>query len=525
MQAGAAPAETVTEGLKNIYMQSILPLEKEFLFNTFHSTQLNVGDFDAKPVVLLIGQYSTGKTSFIRYLVGRDFPGIRIGPEPTTDRFVAISHGGADRTIPGNAAASQKDRPWTGLQNFGVDFLNRFEVAEMSEPVLQEMTFVDTPGILSGEKQRVQRGYDFVKVCRWFAERADKIILLFDAHKLDISDEFKRTIETISPFSSKISVILNKSDMVGQQELIRVYGALMWSIGKIVNTPEVMRVYVGSFWENAKKEHEMIDLFTKEQSDLLDDLRRLPKGSAMSKLNELARRCRMLKVHICVISHIKESMPSMFGQKKKAASLLENMDKVFQEVQAKYQLAVGDFPNLNEFRSKMESLDLAKFPKMGKRTLAVLDDALERKIPALIDQMNSDAEIQKQQVDEGLNPFDERGAGLVAYMDNDMNGWAIPIETRENAAKIFGTLNLDDGRASGGEVKTALLATTVDPGKLRQVWNLSSVDGQASLDKDEFILAIHLCSVVKNGGQLPDILPMQLVPPSKRIGLAHMGVN
>jgi GTPase SAR1 family protein len=41
----------------------------------------------AKPQVLLIGQYSVGKTSFIRYLLGRDFPGQRIGPEPTTDRF------------------------------------------------------------------------------------------------------------------------------------------------------------------------------------------------------------------------------------------------------------------------------------------------------------------------------------------------------------------------------------------------------------------------------------------------------
>jgi GTPase SAR1 family protein len=40
--------------------------------------------------VLLLGQYSTGKTSFIQYLVGREFPGSRVGPEPTTDRFVAI---------------------------------------------------------------------------------------------------------------------------------------------------------------------------------------------------------------------------------------------------------------------------------------------------------------------------------------------------------------------------------------------------------------------------------------------------
>lgn len=46
----------------------------------------------AKPQVLLVGQYSVGKTSFIRYLLGRDFPGQRIGPEPTTDRFTGECH-------------------------------------------------------------------------------------------------------------------------------------------------------------------------------------------------------------------------------------------------------------------------------------------------------------------------------------------------------------------------------------------------------------------------------------------------
>ena len=42
-------------------------------------------------MVMLVGQYSTGKTTFIRYLLEQDFPGIRIGPEPTTDRFVCVN--------------------------------------------------------------------------------------------------------------------------------------------------------------------------------------------------------------------------------------------------------------------------------------------------------------------------------------------------------------------------------------------------------------------------------------------------
>lgn len=59
-------------------------------FHQFCSPFMTDSEFDAKPQVLLIGQYSTGKTTFIRYLLGTDFPNQRIGPEPTTDRFVAV---------------------------------------------------------------------------------------------------------------------------------------------------------------------------------------------------------------------------------------------------------------------------------------------------------------------------------------------------------------------------------------------------------------------------------------------------
>lgn len=34
-----------------------------------------------------------GKTTFIKYLLGRDYPGTHIGPEPTTDRFVVVGVG------------------------------------------------------------------------------------------------------------------------------------------------------------------------------------------------------------------------------------------------------------------------------------------------------------------------------------------------------------------------------------------------------------------------------------------------
>ncbi|KAK6024965.1 hypothetical protein OSTOST_09146, partial [Ostertagia ostertagi] len=63
---------------------------------------------------------------------------------------------------------------------FGNAFLNRFQCSTLN---------------------KIDLGYDFTRVLKWFAKREDRIILLFNAHKLDVSDEFKRCIEALSGFN------------------------------------------------------------------------------------------------------------------------------------------------------------------------------------------------------------------------------------------------------------------------------------------------------------------------------------
>ncbi|CAN0108146.1 unnamed protein product, partial [Discosporangium mesarthrocarpum] len=51
-----------------------------------------------------------------------------------------------------------------GLSRFGTCFLNKFKASILSAPLLEHLTLVDTPGILSGEKQSIKRGYPFPEV-------------------------------------------------------------------------------------------------------------------------------------------------------------------------------------------------------------------------------------------------------------------------------------------------------------------------------------------------------------------------
>ena len=89
---------------------------------------------------------------------------------------------------------------------------------------LKNLTIIDTPGILAGEKQRSGRSYNYDEVLDWFAERSDMIILVFDVQKLDLSDEMGDAIRSLQKHYDKIRVVLNKADSISHQNLLKVRG-------------------------------------------------------------------------------------------------------------------------------------------------------------------------------------------------------------------------------------------------------------------------------------------------------------
>ncbi|XP_066260167.1 EH domain-containing protein 3-like [Euwallacea similis] len=512
----------VIEGLKSIYKGKLLPLEQYYLFNEFHSPPLNDADFDAQPLILLVGQYSTGKTTFIRYLLERDFPGMRIGPEPTTDKFIAVMYGEKDGVIPGNALVVDPKKQFRPLSAFGNAFLNRFQCSLVKSVVLKGMTIIDTPGILAGEKQRIDRGYDFAAVLEWFAERVDRIILLFDAHKLDISDELRRSIEALRGHDDKIRIILNKADMVERHQLMRIYGALMWSLGKVLQTPEVVRVFFGSFWDEPLRCEVNRKLFEEETQDLFRDLQSLPKNSALRKLNDLIKRARLAKVHALVIAELKHEI-SIFSKDRKKKYLIKNLKDVYKKVQNDQQIPSSDFPEISKMQESLRKYDFSKFHSQKPKLLEKVDQMLYEDIAKLMAMIPHDAnpprllEIQGgvfENLEDQLTPFGYKcGEGCNAgYGEPE---WIVSKE-RASYDLLFDTLETAEGKLSGAAVKTEFMKSKLPNSILAKIWKLADVDRDGFLDKDEFALGMHLINVKLNGGDIPLLLPRHLVPPKKK---------
>ncbi|KAI5608404.1 EH domain-containing protein 2-like [Silurus asotus] len=520
---------TVTEGLKFLYRQKLLPLEKHYSFADFHSPSLEDADFDNKPMILVVGQCSTGKTTFIRYLLEQDYPGGRTGPEPTTDCFTAIMHSDVDGVVPGNALVMDPKKPFRKLNYFGTTFLNRFQCVHFPNQVLESLSIIDTPGILSSTKKRMSRGsYDFPAVLRWFAEHVDLIILLCDAHKLELSDEFSRSIIALRGHEDKLRVLLNKADMVDSQQLMRVYGGLMWSLGKVICTPEVLRVYIGSFWSSPFRTSENRVLFEREEEDLFNEIQNLPRNSALRKLNDLVKRARLARTHAYIISFLKEKMP-LFHRDNKKRDLIYDLPVVFSSLQQRHRISAGDFPDCAKMQKRLMDHDFTKFKTLKPKFIAGLEELLTNDIAKLMPLLHQEelAAAEQPGVQGGPlvgvkrgpffegNPFYYSGPNKECEENLTKEAWVVYKE-KPKYDEIFYNLSPQDGKLSGMKVKDWMISTQLPNSVLSRIWKLSDVDGDGMLDDEEFALASHLIEVKLEGFGLPSKLPADLVPPSKR---------
>uniref|UniRef100_A0A2R9AXQ4 Epidermal growth factor receptor pathway substrate 15 n=1 Tax=Pan paniscus TaxID=9597 RepID=A0A2R9AXQ4_PANPA len=94
--------------------------------------------------------------------------------------------------------------------------------------------------------------------------------------------------------------------------------------------------------------------------------------------------------------------------------------------------------------------------------------------------------------------------------------WAVKPEDKAKYDAIFDSLSPVNGFLSGDKVKPVLLNSKLPVDILGRVWELSDIDHDGMLDRDEFAVAMFLVYCALEKEPVPMSLPPALVPPSKR---------
>ncbi|XP_021106716.1 epidermal growth factor receptor substrate 15-like 1 isoform X3 [Heterocephalus glaber] len=94
--------------------------------------------------------------------------------------------------------------------------------------------------------------------------------------------------------------------------------------------------------------------------------------------------------------------------------------------------------------------------------------------------------------------------------------WAVRVEEKAKFDGIFESLLPVKGLLSGDKVKPVLMNSKLPLDVLGRVWDLSDIDKDGHLDRDEFAVAMHLVYRALEKEPVPSILPLSLIPLSKR---------
>ena len=277
------------------------------------------------PFVFLLGNHSSGKSSFINYVCQRKVQ--TAGVAPTDDGFTIIVPGPSDVDRDGPAFVGDPDMGFSSLRHFGPQLVHHTSLKVRANTALKNFMLVDTPGMIDsphnvrqgggGGGNSMDRGYDFEGVCRWYAERADVILLFFDPDKPGTTGETLQVLtNSLVGVDHKLHIILNKADQFRQiHDFARAYGSLCWNLSKVIQRKDLPRIYTmclppsfhpsrsGDQSEQGTLGKGVIDLEATRE-EVVAEVINAPKRRVDNEISRLSDNVNLLQMHCLVVDNL-----------------------------------------------------------------------------------------------------------------------------------------------------------------------------------------------------------------------------
>ncbi len=244
------------------YINSLRTELVEMVANNLTPVALHYGYSDVpleanikwRPQVLVLGNYSSGKSTMINEFLGADIQAT--GQAPTDDSFTIITHGEPESESDvvhvteerdGKFLLNNPEYPFETLKKYGQRFAAHFRLKKVNSPFLKSIALIDTPGMLDSITER-DRGYDYQQVIGDLAQIADLVLIVFDLHKAGTVREAYISIRETLPartFEDRLLFVLNRIDeSESLADLLRVYGTLCWNLSQITGRKDIPMIHL-----------------------------------------------------------------------------------------------------------------------------------------------------------------------------------------------------------------------------------------------------------------------------------------
>jgi hypothetical protein len=271
-----------------------------------------------RPLVLVIGNYSSGKSALINEFLGADIQAT--GQAPTDDSFTVITYDEKEDSEnririteerDGKYLLNDPEFPFESLKKHGQRFAAHFRLKRVNSPFLKTLAIIDTPGMLDSIAER-DRGYNYQEVVGDFAHIADLILVLFDPHKAGTVREAHTSLRETLPartFEDRVLFVLNRIDECGSlKDLLRVYGTLCWNLSQITGRKDIPMIHLTYSPRVAKISPERLDherSYLKHLENQREDLKRAILEAPRYRLDNMAS---FVEVHSERLSHFLEAL-------------------------------------------------------------------------------------------------------------------------------------------------------------------------------------------------------------------------
>jgi len=249
----------------------------------------------ARPLNLaVVGEFNTGKSTFINALIGE--PVAPMGIEPVTAtinifRYAAekkarvIYEDGVEEADINNLASYIDERHIKKNHAAAIKYVEIFYPAE----ILKSVNIIDTPGLNAPLVEHEVLTKDFLR-------DSDAILWLFDVQSAGKMTE-KKSLEFISGFSRKTLAILNKIDTVNEAETLEVIAALHDEFKSLIDNicpVSAKQALNGTIKNNAEEisESNIDAMFDFLKSEILSDSKTIKNTSAVARFETLIGKAR-----------------------------------------------------------------------------------------------------------------------------------------------------------------------------------------------------------------------------------------